>query len=299
MLAPQTSGYASGPGFPSFTIPQSIPAYLSTPNKPETPLPSGSTFRAPAHKHAHHLHSIPPREKRRTRFAQARAELGMTDRTGGPSSPNYAHRRRPENYEEDADENSEGEEPERLKSRTGDPRRIPANDEEDRLNSQDLPLARSLRLRAEGLEKVVTSMLAQPPAFHPTNDDDIWTPPTSPEIIATNQPHHNPHTLPNGVRLRLALGTIINDLFARQAPPPPYRHHIHSKSPSESPADSPTSSTPTELPAALKTLSVVSATNTLPHSLSRRPSPSANIPGYGSQSVSSLRDRPPSHLTDF
>src|SRR5690606_12041501 len=34
----------------------------------------------------------------------------------------------------------------------------------------------------------------------------------------------HPHTLPNGVRLRLALGTIINDFFARQAPHPPYRH---------------------------------------------------------------------------
>ena len=52
----------------------------------------GPTFKAPAHKHAHHLHSIPPREKStrtlildhllwvhaRTRLQQARAELGMT-----------------------------------------------------------------------------------------------------------------------------------------------------------------------------------------------------------------------------
>jgi hypothetical protein len=33
--------------------------------------------------------------------------------------------------------------------------------------------------------------------------------------------------LPNGVRLRLALSTVINDLFARQSPTAPYRHHHH------------------------------------------------------------------------
>jgi hypothetical protein len=40
------------------------------PNQSPRPIPSGSgpslpqsSFRAPAHKHAHHLHSIPPREK--------------------------------------------------------------------------------------------------------------------------------------------------------------------------------------------------------------------------------------------
>ena len=91
----------------------------------------------------------------RTRFAQARAELSMTDRTGGPSSPNYAHRQRPENCEEEDELRSEGEDTEVLKARSG-----ARNDEEDEgLRRQDLTLARSLRLRAEGLEKVVTSML--------------------------------------------------------------------------------------------------------------------------------------------
>ena len=91
----------------------------------------------------------------RTRFAQARAELSMTDRTGGPSSRNYAHRRRPENYEEEDDLGSEGECVGILKARSG-----AGNDEEDeRLRRQDLTLARSLGLRAEGLEKVVPSML--------------------------------------------------------------------------------------------------------------------------------------------
>ncbi|KAJ3932235.1 MAG: hypothetical protein NXY57DRAFT_894584, partial [Lentinula lateritia] len=179
-----------------------------------------NSFKAPAHKHAHHLHSIPPREKStrtliidhmlwvhgRTRFAQARAELGMSDRTGGPTSSNYAHRRRPENYEEDDEAGSDGEAVSALKAR-----REPQDDEEARLHAQDLQLARSLRLRAEGLEKVINSMLVQPPPVHLHFEDDFFVDP-------------NQHILPNGVRLRLALGTLVNDFFARQAPPPPFRH---------------------------------------------------------------------------
>ena len=91
----------------------------------------------------------------RTRFTQARAEISLTYLTGGPSSPNYAHRRRPANYEGKDELGSEGEDPGVLKARS-DAR----NDEEDeRLRRQDLTLTRSLRLGAEGLEKVVTSML--------------------------------------------------------------------------------------------------------------------------------------------
>ena len=156
----------------------------------------------------------------RTRFAQGRAELGMTDRTGGPSSPNYVHRERPENFEEDDEQSSDGEDARILYAREGD-----NNDEEDerRISCQDLVLARTLRLRAEGLEKVVTGMLDQPPPLHPHFDGDPVTPPISPN---QQDPLHQ-HTLPNGVRVRITLGTIINDLFARQAPPEPYRHHHH------------------------------------------------------------------------
>ncbi|KAJ7471454.1 hypothetical protein B0H11DRAFT_1867624 [Mycena galericulata] len=239
-----------------------------------------SAFRAPAHKHAHHLHSIPPREKStrtliidhmlwvhgRTRFAQARAELGMTDRTGGPGTPQYAHRHRPENYEEEDDVGSDGEDAVTLKARAGDPGRPHNDDEDERLRSQDLVLARSLRLRAEGLEKVVTSMLDQPPPAHRILDEDLLTPPTSPRIFPTGRPNSGPHTLPNGVRLRLALGTMINDLFARQAPIPPYRHRRQSGASPASSASvaSPTTTTSTAppdhaLPPALSALATVSA----------------------------------------
>ena len=77
----------------------------------------------------------------------------MTDRTGGSSSPNYAHCRRPEIYEGEDELGSEGEDAGVFKARSG-----ARNDEEgERLRRQDLTLARSLRLRAEGLEKVVSS----------------------------------------------------------------------------------------------------------------------------------------------
>jgi hypothetical protein len=153
----------------------------------------------------------------RTRFAQGRAELGMTDRTGGQDSLNYAHRERPENFEEDEEQSSDGEDSHILYAREGD-----NNDGEDeRMTFQDLVLARTLRLRAEALEKVVTGMLNQPPPVHPHFDGDPVTPPTSPN---QTDPLHQ-HILPNGVRVRITLGTIINDLFARQALPEPYRHH--------------------------------------------------------------------------
>ncbi|PPQ80290.1 hypothetical protein CVT25_003687 [Psilocybe cyanescens] len=284
----------------------------STSGPSSSSLPQ-SSFRAPAHKHAHHLHSIPPREKStrtliidhmlwvhgRTRFAQARAELGMTDRTGGPTSLNYIHRKRPESYEEEDEDGSEGEQVVALKARAGGPGHPHDDDEDERLGHQDLSLARSLRLRAEGLEKVVISMLDQPPPIHPINDEDILTPPTSPKLNASNAAH--PHRLPNGVRLRLALGTIVNDLFARQAPSPPYRH-THATTPntarsvaaSTPPDHSPQSSvvpSPSDLPSALATLAPVSGAFAPVRRSSLAPSPNRSMqnqqyqdysPGYSS-----------------
>ena len=194
----------------------------------------------------------------------------MTDRTGGPTSPNYVHRRRPESYEEEDEQGSEGEEVVALKARVKDPNHPDTDDEDDRLSRQDLALARSLRVRAEGLEKVVISMLERPPPIHPINEEEILTPPTSPKNTASHLSH--PHRLPNGVRLRLALGTIINDLFARQAPPPPYRHtHAPSAKIAATPPDH-ASSVPslTDLPDSVSILAPVSGAFVVP-----RPPPSA------------------------
>lgn len=174
--------------------PQPQPSQLSYP-LPHTPRGQAppATFRAPAHKHAHHLHSIPPREKStrtliidhllwvhaRTRFAQARAELAMTDRTGGPGAPNYAHRERPEQWDEEEEVPSDGEHADvggrALRARSGGPENL-HDGEEARITRQDLPFARRLRQRAEGLEKVVTGMLEQPPRDYPFPEDEPIAP---------------------------------------------------------------------------------------------------------------------------
>ena len=158
-------------------------------------------------------------------------------------------------YEEEDEEGSEGEDILPLKARAGGPGHPYDDEENERQKHQDLSLARTLRLRAEALEKVITSMLEQPPPIHPIHDEeDIFTPPTSPN----RRSFTHPHTLPNGVRLRLAVGTIINDLFARQAPPPPYRHTHPPNFKITTPPDHSPSLLPSNLPDALTTLAPVS-----------------------------------------
>jgi hypothetical protein len=214
----------------------------------------------------------------RTRFAQVRAELGMTDRTGGPSSDNYVHRFRPENFEEDDQQQSDGEEVNALMATSsGSPGH--SNNDEVRRKKQDVGLAKSLRLRAESLEKVVTSMLDQPPAIHPVIEDDLLTLPPSP--AAQPQPtrrERHPHTLPNGVRLRLALDTVINDLFSRSDIPQPNQNPTRQESRTGDIASGTrhqstsegtvTSSNPSGLPTVLMPLSGISVkTHIIAHSI--------------------------------
>ncbi|KAI9439694.1 hypothetical protein H4582DRAFT_1942296 [Lactarius indigo] len=220
-----SSGTGPLPQMQPLPQPPQLSTYL--PRAPHTPAP---IFRAPAHKHAHHLHSIPPREKStrtliidhllwvhaRTRFAQARAELAMTDRTGGPGSPNYAHRERPEHWDEDEEVPSDSD-----GAAAGGPEHS-RDEEEAQIARRDLPLARRLRQRAEALEKVVTGMLKQPPRDYPFPAEESIAPmPPQRPPVAPSVPTSSPvgkHVLPNGVRLRLALTTVINDLFSRQPP---------------------------------------------------------------------------------
>ena len=197
------SSRGSDPGSGTSRLPQMQPLpqppQLSTylPHIPLTPAP---IFRAPAHKHAHHLHSIPPREKStrtliidhllwvhaRTRFAQARAELAMTDRTGGPSSPNYAHRERPEVWDEDEEVSSDGEGANAGgRVLRGGPDQ---SEEEARIAQRDMPFAWRLRQRAEALEKVVTGMLKQPPRDYPFPADEPIAPVLLPPCISASLP---------------------------------------------------------------------------------------------------------------
>jgi hypothetical protein len=139
----------------------------------------------------------------------------------GPTSLNYVHRFRPENFEEEG-QSSDGEDVSRLKIRQDlGPENHGTNQEEATRRRDLTSLAQSLNVRAESLEKVVTPMLDQPPTIEPKHGDDNHLSSTS------SRPHRHPH-LPNGVRPRLALGTVINDLFARNTQPfpskamPPY-----------------------------------------------------------------------------
>jgi hypothetical protein len=219
-----TSGTAD-PQVQNLSLRPQSPRPLARSYPLHTPTTSGLTFRAPPHTHVHHLHSIPPHEKSTrtliidhliwvhavTRFAQARAELSMTDRTGGPGTPDFERRDRPEQWDENEVMTSEGEQDDvdgsEIRSCSRGSEHV--DDQEqgkgpEMASQQDLPYARRLRQRAESLEYVVTSMLEQPPRDIPFPQD---------EPIAPRK-----EILPNGVRFRIALSTIINDLFARHPP---------------------------------------------------------------------------------
>ena len=128
--------------------------------------------------------------------------------------PNLAYSRRPEDHEEEDGLGSEGQDAGIFKAASG-----ALNDEEDeRLQRQDLTLARNLRLRTERLEKVVTSILEHP---HMIDDDNTTTPPRSPKL--------KPSRVSICI-LCIPLNLIINDLFSHQAPHPAYRH-IHPSPP--------------------------------------------------------------------
>lgn len=103
----------------------------------------------------------------------------MTDRTGGPGAPNYAHRERPEQWDENEEVHSEGEQEDvdgrALRACSSGPEHVDGQDEENGLGMsalQDLPFARRLRQRADSLENVVTSMLEQPPPDIPSPENE-------------------------------------------------------------------------------------------------------------------------------
>jgi hypothetical protein len=190
-----SSNLTSGTADPQAQPQSPRPLSLSYPQ--HTPTNSGLMFRAPAHARAHHIHSIPPREKSTrtliidhliwahtvTRFAQARAELAMTDRTGGQGTSNFARRERPEQWDEDDVVTSEGEQDDvdgwEIRSRLGGSEHVDDQDEgmgPEMTSRQDLPYARKLRQRAESLEYVITSMIEQPPRDIPLPQDGPFAP---------------------------------------------------------------------------------------------------------------------------
>ena len=149
---------------------------------------------------------------------QARAELGMkvtnefkTMMVANNEGIAGSAEERVQDPEED--QQSDGEDILAVKfgAKTDDRRQRPA-EQDDYDASQDLPLAGLLRLRADGIEKVLIGMLDQPPEHQPHYADDE-APPTPPAIHGVGE-----HAFPNGLRFRLALSTLVNDLFARDQP---------------------------------------------------------------------------------
>lgn len=217
-----TSGTA-GPLPPSY--PQHAPMFRA---------PAPEQHRRAPHHH-HHLHSIPPREKSTrtlivdhllwvhavTRFAQARAELAMTDRTGGPGTPNFERRERPEQWDENDVVSSEGEQEDvvdgrEIRSCSGESELVDGQEEVNRLemtSRQDLPHARKLRQRADSLENVIISMLEQPTRDPPFFAQDEPTAPVSPLVRFRFPLATRLHTYTDN---NIAATTSVWDAIARQ-----------------------------------------------------------------------------------
>lgn len=116
----------------------------------------------------------------------------MTDRMGGPGAPNYAHRERPEQWDENEEVASEEEQDDvdgrTLRARSRGPDHVDDQDEgPSRAAQQDLPFARRLRQRAESLENVITSMLEQPPRDIPFPEDEPLAPVSTYPVLPCHQ----------------------------------------------------------------------------------------------------------------
>jgi hypothetical protein len=89
----------------------------------------------------------------------------------------------------------------------------------EELSRADHVQARALRQKADGLEKVLSAIMAQcsepPPSLRPRSLDlDHPTPPSS-SSRDDLKVRPNRCVLPNGIRIRLAVGALINILFSR------------------------------------------------------------------------------------
>ncbi|EJU05057.1 hypothetical protein DACRYDRAFT_63411 [Dacryopinax primogenitus] len=179
---------------------------MSAPATPIAIRPGQAQYNAAqlAHKSAHYLHSIPPREKTtrtlildhvlwkhgKARFAQARAELGL--------------RILKEDEDEDLEDTTdEVDEVDALGYR---PSGRPAP---TAFGPGDPSKAKVFKTHAEGHENVLSAMLEQPPElpYHQWDED------SSASSTVKAPP------LPNGVRLRLTLTSLVNDFFARDEDP--------------------------------------------------------------------------------
>ena len=176
-----SSNFTSTPATPGGAT--RLPATTTEQTKPQP-----SPYKALQHKHAHHLHSIPPREKStrtliidhmlwihtRARLQQARAELGMKvsvkdvkkpDVPDGHSGFNFNFNEESESSDGSGSGFDSGDAEGLLAVKFGAKDRerdMRSHIEDEHQVAQDLTMAHSLRLHADGLEKVLTAMLDQP-----------------------------------------------------------------------------------------------------------------------------------------
>lgn len=145
----------------------------------------------------------------RTRFSQARAELGLPDL---------------DSDDLDSAEECDGRREALMASLRYGSAQLPMEDAGvEEMSRADHVQARALRQKADGLEKVLSAIMDQcseplPQCPRPRSLDlGIPTPSSPPRDRQRVQP--NPYILPNGVRVRLAVGALINILFSRADDP--------------------------------------------------------------------------------
>ena len=192
--------------------------------------PSNAAPSAPlADKHSHHLHTIPPRQKStrtlildhmlwlhaRARFSQARAELGLPDLDTNDE----------ESFWIDA-ENRDGHLVQQscrdalmASLRYGSTQSLMDEMAVEEVSRADHVQARALRQKANGLEKVLSAIMGQcsepPPSQCPHPPELGCSAPLFSSSRNDLKVQSNRCVLPNGIRIRLAVGALINILFSR------------------------------------------------------------------------------------
>lgn len=195
---------------------------------PPMPPSNAASFVPLAHKHAHHLHTIPPRQKStrtlildhilwlhaRTRFSQARAELGLLDLDSDDEAFWLSAEHGDGNHMQQQHSRRDALMVSLRYGSAQPPMEEPGVEE---MSRADHVQARALRQKADGLERVLSAIMDQcfeaPPSQCPRpRSMDLHLSTCSPP---SREGHSNPYILPNGVRVRLAVGALINILFSR------------------------------------------------------------------------------------
>ena len=156
----------------------------------------------------------------RTRFSQARAQLGLPDLDTDDDDTFWVNAENGEDYPTRTQHSCRDALMARL--RYGSAPRPPMMEDPgvEEMSRADHVQARALRQKADGLEKVLSAIMDQcsePPPLSPRShslDQNILLLSSSSSRNGSRVQSH-PSVLPNGVRIRLEVGALINILFSR------------------------------------------------------------------------------------